>query len=207
MTPTLIDHLHTIQSGNVAKASPWRCVATTLGRMNSGLIPFLWLCGPSGVGKSSVGWEVFQQVRREGGECAYLDADQIGLCYPATGDDPENHRVKSRNLGAIWPNYREAGAQCLVLSGGAPSLDTVRAYAGQVPGASLTLCRLRVGRAELRERFLGRGWRTELVDVVVREAEAMERQDFADLCVDTDGLSVADVARLVRKQAGEWPGS
>jgi hypothetical protein len=179
--------------------------------MNSGLIPFLWLCGPSGVGKSSVGWEVFQQVRREGGECAYLDADQIGLCYPATADDPENHQVKSRNLGAMWPNYREAGARCLVLSGLAPSLDTVRAYAGRLPGTSLTLCRLRAGHEELRERFLGRaqaaeGWRAELVDEAIRDAEAMDREDFADLCVDTDGLSVADVAGLVRKQAGEWPG-
>jgi hypothetical protein len=30
------------------------------------LIPVLWLCGPPGVGKTTVGWEIFTQLTRDG---------------------------------------------------------------------------------------------------------------------------------------------
>jgi len=35
------------------------------------------------VGKSSVGYAIFQQVYRSGIKVAYVDLDQVGLCYPA----------------------------------------------------------------------------------------------------------------------------
>lgn len=169
-------------------------------------MPLLWLCGPSGVGKSTVGWEIFTQVDRAGISTGYLDADQLGLCYPAAAHDPDNHRLKARNLGNVWPTYQAAGVRCLILSGGIDSADLIRTYADLVPGTVLTLCRLRVGRDELQARFIRRGWRPDLVDESLAEAEALDRGDFADLCVDTDGLSVAEVAHLVRTRAGGWPG-
>ena len=51
-------------------------------------VPVLWLCGPSGVGKSTVGWAIFDQLSRTGVRSAFLDLDQVGLCYPAPADDP-----------------------------------------------------------------------------------------------------------------------
>lgn len=168
-------------------------------------IPFLWLCGPSGVGKSAVGWEILGQLHRDGIAAAYLDADQVGLCHPAPAGDPDNHRVKSRGLGAVWPVLRAAGARCLILSGSVERRDVVHDYAEQVPGSALTLCRLRVGPDELRARFVRRGWMTEPVEEAVREADRADVADLADLCVDTDGLGVAEVAGLVRERAGRWP--
>ena len=76
--------------------------------MASARVPFLWLCGPTGVGKSSVGYAIFQQVYRSGIKAAYVDLDQVGLCYPSPADDPHNHRVKAKNLGVVWPTYRAA---------------------------------------------------------------------------------------------------
>lgn len=171
----------------------------------SGPAPFLWLCGPSGVGKTTVGWEIFTQLDAAGIKTCYLDIDQVGLCYPAAADDSENHRIKRQNVGATWPAFRAAGARCLVLSGLVESRDLVRSYAELLPGTELTVCRLRVGLGELRSRFTQRGWRTDLVDDTIKDAEALEHSNFADLCVDTDGLSVRDVAALVRKRAGGWP--
>jgi len=55
----------------------------------------LWLGGPSGVGKSTVGWELHQLLDGT----AYVDTDQLGLCYPETAADPCSHRLKARNLG------------------------------------------------------------------------------------------------------------
>lgn len=190
--------------------------------MIRGSTPFLWLCGPSGVGKSAVGYEIFQQVYRSGIKAGFMDFDQFGLCYPSPADDPHNHRVKAQNLGAVWPAYRMAGARCLVAVGGLTSRETVLCYAGQVPDTELTLCRLRATPEQLTERVfrrgLGRGpvipgpppttskqQLAAMAAEAIREAGELDAADFADLCIDTDDHTVAQVAKQVRAQTGGWP--
>jgi hypothetical protein len=174
------------------------------------------------VGKSSVGYAIFQQVYRSGIKAAYLDFDQVGLCYPSPADDPHNHRVKAQNLGVVWPTYRAAGARCLIAAGGVPSREIVMTYAGQVPDTDLTLCRLRASAEYLSERVfrrgLGRGpvipgppatTSRQLLAATaaqaIREARELDAADFADLYVDTDDRNVRQLARQVRERAGGWP--
>ncbi|MEU4541521.1 hypothetical protein AB0G15_42505 [Streptosporangium sp. NPDC023825] len=168
-------------------------------------LPLLWLSGPTGVGKSTVGWEVFAQLSRAGVKTAFVDVDQISLCYPM----PEGvtHRLRARNLAAMWPNFRQEGVQCLVLAGFVDTPEEVREYTALLPEAAFTVCRLRVDSAELKERFLARGWRPDLVQEAVVEAEALERSDYADVCVDTGGLGVSEAARLICERVGGWPGT
>ncbi len=59
--------------------------------------PILWLCGASGVGKSSVGYELFRILYSSGLKCGYVDLDQIGFVRPTSSTDPDNHQVKARN--------------------------------------------------------------------------------------------------------------
>lgn len=75
--------------------------------------PILWLCGATGVGKSTVGFVVYQKVLRAGLRTAYIDVDQLGFFGPP----PPNDRLKARNLAAVWETYREVGAQRLVVVG------------------------------------------------------------------------------------------
>jgi adenylylsulfate kinase-like enzyme len=166
--------------------------------------PVLWLCGPSGVGKTSVGYELFGQLSAAGIATGYVDLDQLGLCYPAPGDDPSNHRVKARNLAEVWSGFRAAGAQCLVVSGIVDDAEQVRRHADLLPDAALTVCRLRVGHDELRSRIARRGSLLHLTEEAVRNATALDRTDFADLVVDTAGLAVPRVAAGVRETG--WPG-
>lgn len=172
--------------------------------MQRDLVPFLWLCGPSGVGKSSVGFELFDQLSNAGTATAYVDLDQVGLCYPTPGDDPRNNRVKARNLGEVWSGFRAAGAQCLVVSGIVDDAEEIRRHADLLADTALTVCRLRVGHDELRDRIARRGWQLDLTEEAVRNATQLDRTDFAGLVVDTAGLAVAEVAARVR-DAG-WPG-
>ncbi|WP_158842064.1 hypothetical protein [Saccharothrix deserti] len=151
----------------------------------------LWLLGPSGVGKSTVGWRVYRTLDR----AAYVDTDQLGLCYPAPADDPETHRVKSAALGALWPEFKGAA---LVVSGFLNTTDDARRYTDRLPGADVTLCRLRASRDVLRARFLGRGWLTDQVDLVLDEADALDRTDFADFTVDTDCRTPIEIAAEIR---------
>jgi hypothetical protein len=60
-----------------------------------------------GVGKSTVGFTVYQKALRAGQMIAYLDLDQINFHGPALSD----HRARACRLAAIWRTYRTAGAQ------------------------------------------------------------------------------------------------
>ena len=185
--------------------------------------PFLWLCGASGVGKSSVGWEIQTQLTAEGVRNAYLDLDQIGWCRPAPVDDPDNHLIRASNLGAMWANFRNAGARCLVISGCVDTEDEVRLYADAVADRTLTLCRLRVRPAELRERIFVRGAGggpvvpgdeirgasherlSRQADEAMANGNDLDRAGLGHLIVDTDGVPVVEVVRRVRSLAGHWP--
>ncbi|MEV4115616.1 hypothetical protein [Nonomuraea sp. NPDC049695] len=189
----------------------------------SGPLPVLWLCGATAVGKSTVGYEIFMQVYRSGVRTAYVDVKQIGALRPVADDDVDSHRLKARNLAAIWARYRAAGAQCLIVSGEADSDDTLRGYAELLPGVTLTVCRLHAEPATLAERVAqrGRGGGPAIpgdelrglgsdalhraAERAAREAKALDRAGAAGLCVDTDGRSVKEVATDVRLRSGNWP--
>ncbi|NGN65614.1 AAA family ATPase [Streptomyces sp. A7024] len=164
--------------------------------------PVLWLCGPPGVGKTTVAWEMYSQLTRAGVDCGFVDIDQLGMCYPEPAEDPGRHRMKARNLHAVVAGFREAGAQGLIVSG---VVDPARGVlADRIPRAGVTVCRMRADRDVLRERFLGRGAPADLVDDVLREADALDASDFADLCVGTSGMDVAQVVRLVTERTDGW---
>ena len=53
------------------------------------LIPVLWLCGPPGVGKTTVGWDIFTQLTQAGMEAAMDASDFADLAStPAAGRPP-----------------------------------------------------------------------------------------------------------------------
>jgi hypothetical protein len=185
-------------------------------------VPFLWLCGASGTGKSFTAFEIFSRLWRAGVMTARVDFDDIGLCHPWRDEDPDNHRLKAANLGALWENFHRVGAKCLVGSGCVEDSEVVAIYRDAVPGSMLTLCRLRVGadeqraRISRRGRLLGAGTGAGVAsmtiehvqrtaDEAVREAEQLDQVEIADFTVDTDGIGVTTVATRVLERSGGWP--
>ncbi len=67
--------------------------------MGETAIPVLWLCGPPGVGKTAVGRAIYARLAGSGVRTAYVDIDQLGICYPPPVSDPQRHHLKARNLG------------------------------------------------------------------------------------------------------------
>jgi broad-specificity NMP kinase len=126
----------------------------------------LWLCGPAAVGKSTVGWQIYQQVRRAGVAAAFVDLDQIGFHRPVPAGDPGNHLLKAANLAAVWRTFRASGARCLIAFGPLDRRKDLAAYTAALPAATITLCRLHGSRQVLADR----------VDRRARAAEASHRR-------------------------------
>lgn len=166
-------------------------------------IPVLWLCGAGGAGKTTVGWDIFSGLDAMGIAAAYVDIDQLGMCYPEVPSDPGRYRLKTQNLAAVVRNYQLAGARCVVVSG---ITDPVHGVNRELlPHANLTICLLRASPADIRQRLTARGESAEAIQESVREAEELDASDFADVSVDTSGLSAAEVLRLVRERCAGWP--
>jgi adenylylsulfate kinase-like enzyme len=173
-----------------------------------GPIPVLWICGPAGVGKSTVCWQLFSELSQAGVPVAFADIDQLCMCYPASAEDPDRERLKARNAGAMVPHYRAAGAECVIIGG---SVDPVRGLRRELlPEADVTVVRLRADREEVVRRFVGRNEQREDLDELLQEvrdeADGMDRSDFADACIETAGVPAAEVAGLVRGSCPDWPG-
>jgi len=164
-------------------------------------LPVLWIWGPPGVGKTTVGWEIRSELAAAGITAGYVDIDQLGMSEPAPADDPHRYRLKASNLAAVIPNYGAVGAQILVVSG-TGGIEQARTLA---ESPAVTLCRLRLDHDELRIRLSDRGWDPELVALAIAEATRLDASTTADVVVDTTGLSVADVVRSLREQVGGWP--
>ncbi|MEN3612992.1 hypothetical protein AAH979_26005 [Plantactinospora sp. ZYX-F-223] len=178
----------------------------------------LWLCGATGVGKSTVGWEIYTTVSNAGRRAAFVDLDQIGFYRPAGVQSPRNHPLRASNLAAVWQTYRATGLRRMIVVGPVGDDEAVRTYREALPSVRITLCRLHAGRDSLTERILLRGQGQgpliagddlkgrpaarlrQVADEATAEAEALEAATLGDLRVDTDGRPVPDIAGEVLRR-------
>jgi hypothetical protein len=102
-------------------------------------IPVLWICGPAGVGKSTAAWRLYTELADSGVHVAFIDSDQLCMCYPAPAGDPGRQHVKALNVGSLIRNFRSAGARCVIVNG---VLGPAGLASWLLPEARVTVCRL-----------------------------------------------------------------
>lgn len=158
-------------------------------------VQVLWICGPPGVGKSTVAWAIFTHFREVETPVAYVDIDQLGMCYPEPAADPTRDLMKARNLAAAAETFRAHGAEVLVVSGVIEE-SWAPTYEGEAALADIRWCRLHLDDDLLRQRLEARGWHAEMVSGSLEYAGAQQRSTFANARIDTTGHSVDEVVRL-----------
>jgi hypothetical protein len=182
-------------------------------------VPLLLLCGAPGAGKSSVGWEVYWLLMREGVPVAHVDLDGIGYGPPGHSGSFD---MKFQNVAAVWRSYADAGASSFVVSGLRALQGDVLDCAAAVPGSRRTPVVLTVTAEEQRERILSRAKTRYALErgggSSVQTPEALERfvaaarqqlEEEVDeipgaLVLPTDGVAVVEVARQLLVATG-WP--
>ena len=161
-------------------------------------VPVLLITGPVGVGKTTTADAVSYLLAQRGVRIACVDLPQIGKAFPLQDADPWNEELTHRNLACMWANFNAAGAERLVISRVLETRSGLRRIAEAVPGAEITVVRLRAPIPTLHRRIRARNPNPEwFLDAATELSHAMELHALEDFLVDNEGMSVDDTARAV----------
>lgn len=161
----------------------------------------LLLAGRSGVGKSTVGWEVSEVLQRAHVEHAILEGDFMGQVHPAPAGDPHRSMITERNLAAVWSNFHALGYRRLIYTNTVSILvrDMFRRAMGE--DVKIIPVLLTATDVTVRHRLTQRETGSQLEHHLERSASAAAQLDHdapADTTrVATDDQSVGDVAHAV----------
>lgn len=153
--------------------------------------PVTWICGPPGVGKSTVGWQLFAQWASRGRTIGYLDIDQLAMRSPPDPAPDAATHTKAANLAAVLPNYTAAGAERIVVTGVATPAD-VHQFEEAI--GAVRWVRLTADRAELHHRFTHRDGPAAMLPEVDRHADELDASTFAELVISTSGSTPIEIA-------------
>ncbi len=171
-------------------------------------VPVLMLTGPVGGGKSTVLAEIAWLLTQASVSHAAVDLAGIGRAWPVPANDRWNERLIHRNLACLWANFHDAGAERLVLARVLEARSLLRHVEAAVPGAAITVVRLRASlpvlEARIRHREHGRD-ATWYLEVAAYLVDALEQPGIADYVLDNESGSVADVAAQVLRLVGWLP--
>ncbi len=163
-------------------------------------MPILVLTGPPGVGKTAIALEVSLRLRAAGVAHAVVDLDALSWCYPAPPGDPYRTRLALRNLAALWPHFRAAGAARLIVARTIETRAEADEIASAIPDGNVVVVRLHATPAALSARLRARETGSGLGPLLQRATDLARRMDLArieDHLIETTGCSVVEVATEV----------
>lgn len=168
------------------------------------LIPVIVITGPVGAGKTTVMGAISELLDGRGIRHAAIDQDALRMVHPYPDDEPFGATVGYRNLAAIWSNLVGYGVRCVVIADVVEDRTSSQAaYTAAMPGTTITVVRLDVDLALIRERLARRDSGEGLAWSLDRAPELqaiMERNGIGDLVIDVGERTPGEIAdEIVRK--------
>lgn len=174
------------------------------------------ICGPTAVGKSTVGFGLFGDLQADGRTAAYLDLQQLGFLADLPGHRLGDHGVVAGCVADLWEQYRRVGAQDLVLTGNVERSADLQCYRDALGETPLVVVRLLGSADALRDRILARtrgggpmlagdallGLTAEQAEILLDDAllqqSRLDREDLADVALQTADRSAQELIRSAR---------
>ncbi len=161
----------------------------------------LLLGGRSGVGKTTVAFEVSRRLAQADVAHCLIDGDNLSHVHPPPSGDPSRTVLTEQNLSAVWQNYAVRGYSRLIYTNTVSVLEpdlVVRAMGG----AAQTTAVLLTARDEtVEQRLRLRESGGALTDHLRRSASAAARLEAAAepsvVRVGTDGRSIEEISAEV----------
>jgi hypothetical protein len=180
-------------------------LASYRGRVPEAPARGILLTGTMGSGKTVVAMELGERLEAAGHPYALVDLDWLGWVQPSPASALTQRSVLAENLRLIWPTFREAGVQRLVLARyveDRPQLDEFRAA---LPGVELFVVRLvaslEVIERRLRARDSGAQRAEHLAETALFAARG-EANALEDAVVENGERPLGEVAAEVLAAAG-----
>ena len=129
------------------------------------------LTGTVGSGKTAVAVALGDLLEARPHAYAVVDLDWLAWVRPAPASMYTVHSLLAENLGLIWPRFREAGVERLVLArflGSRAQLDALRAV---LPGVELFVVRLSAPQPLVEQRLRARDAGAQLAQHLAESAQ------------------------------------
>ncbi|MEV0647709.1 hypothetical protein AB0I28_20815 [Phytomonospora sp. NPDC050363] len=166
----------------------------------------LLIGGRSGVGKTTVGWEVSGLLGEAGIAHCHVEGDTVGNVVPPPADDPHRSRITEVNLTAMWANFAAIGCTRLVYTNTASVLEPEMFERALGGSARLTRVMLTAADETVAGRLGGREIGSELELHLKRSAFMApyldEHVPAGTIRIATDGRTVTEIARDVIAATG-----
>ncbi|MBN1170687.1 MAG: hypothetical protein JXA67_00765 [Micromonosporaceae bacterium] len=158
----------------------------------------LLIGGRSGVGKSTVAWEVSARLQARLVAHCLLEGDLLDQAFPAPAGDSNRTGLTCRNLASVWGNYADLGYRRLIYTNTVSVLESdmiTGAMGGRVTVTGVLLTAAdEVANQRLAGREIGGQYEAHVRRGVAAAAHLHRVAEPWVVRVSTDDRSVADIA-------------
>jgi adenylylsulfate kinase len=158
-----------------------------------------------GSGKTAVAIALGDLLQQREQPYALVDLDWLGWVDPAPFSLLTQRAVLAENLRLIWPTFREAGVERLVLARYVEDREQLDEFRAALPGVELAIVRLVAPAPLIELRLRARDTGAQLEEHLAETAEFAARAEanaLEDAVVDNGDRSLAEVAAEVLNVVG-----